>query len=151
MTFLATKNFGKISYSLDAVIDFPQGLPGFEDRRRFLLVRFEHTDPLVFLQSLDDEALCFLTLPARSIDAEYCLRLGADALSVLGLPATRQPHIGEEVLCLAVLSLRETGPTANLLAPVVIHLHSLRAVQAVNADSGYSLQYSFETERAMAC
>jgi len=34
-----------------------------------------------------------------------------------------------------VISVRETGPTVNLLAPLVINLRSLRAVQAVMRDS----------------
>ena len=46
MTPFETKNFGQISYSHDAVIEFPGGLPGFENQHRFLLVRFAHTDPL---------------------------------------------------------------------------------------------------------
>jgi flagellar assembly factor FliW len=151
MTPFTTKNFGLISYSHDAVIEFPSGLPGFEDRQRFLLVRFEQTDPLVFLQSLEDSSLCFLTLPVRSVAIDYRLRLTAEDLSALGLPTNRQPQIAEEVLCLTVLSLRETGPTANLMAPIVVNLRSLKAVQAVNPDSGYSLQYVLETEQAMAC
>jgi flagellar assembly factor FliW len=151
MTPFETKNFGQISYSHDAVIEFPGGLPGFENQRRFLLVRFEHTDPLVFLQSLEDSTLCFLTLPARSVDPDYRLRLEADDLAALGLSLGRQPHIGDEVVCLTVLSLRETGPTANLLAPIVVNLRNLKAVQAVNPASGYPLQYELESHRAMAC
>ena len=48
-----------------------------------------------------------------------------------GFPLTRQPRIGEDVLCLTVLSIRETGPTANLLAPMVVNLHNRKAVQAM--------------------
>jgi flagellar assembly factor FliW len=54
------------------------------------------------------------------------------------------------VLCLAVLSIRETGPTANLLAPVVINPKACRAVQAVAEGGGYSHQHALEPLEA-AC
>jgi flagellar assembly factor FliW len=59
-------------------------------------------------------------------------------LEALGLPAGANPRIGQDVLCLAVLCLRETGTTANLLAPVVVNLKNYRAVQAVSPESKYS-------------
>jgi flagellar assembly factor FliW len=63
-------------------------------------------------------------------------------LGHLGLTASRQPRIGEDVLCLTVLSMHETGPTANLLAPIVVNLRNRRAVQAVSVESEYSLQFA---------
>jgi flagellar assembly factor FliW len=51
-----------------------------------------------------------------------------------------------------VLSLRETGPTANLLAPVIVNLKSLKAVQAVAQEGSYSHQHPLVTEEmAAAC
>jgi len=56
------------------------------------------------------------------------------------------------VLCLAVLSIRENGPTANLLAPVVINLSNGKGVQAVAVSSGYSHQHPMcAAEEAAAC
>ena len=68
----------------------------------------------------------------------------------MGLPLDRQPRLGNEVLCLAVLSLRETGPTANLLAPVVVNLSNYRAVQALAPESNYSHQHALVPEEAPA-
>ena len=72
-------------------------------------------------------------------------------LEVLGLPAHHQPRIGEDILCLAVLSIRKTGTTANLLAPVVVNLKNYRAVQAVTPESGYSHQHLLFPQEAVAC
>jgi flagellar assembly factor FliW len=98
--------------------------------------------PIVFLQSLHPEQLCFLAVPVLTIDPAYQLTVGRDDLRLLGLDASRQPRIGEEALCLAILSAPENGLlTANLLAPVVVELRTRRAVQAVRADSVYSHQH----------
>jgi flagellar assembly factor FliW len=146
-----TQRFGRIAYEPESEIVFSAGLPGFEDRHRFLAVQLPETHPLVFLQSLEDPGLCFVTLPVLAIEPEYRLRLSSEDLERLGFPGGRQPHIGQEVLCLAVLSIRSSGPTANLLAPVVVHLQSLQAVQAVMGDSGYSHRHALSLQEAASC
>jgi flagellar assembly factor FliW len=146
-----TQKFGRISYEQGSEICFPAGLPGFEERRRFLAVQLPNTHPLVFLQSLDDPELCFVALPVLAVDPKYRLRLTPEDLDRLGFSGGRQPRIGPEVLCLAVLSIRATGPTANLLAPVVVNVATLQAVQAVMADSGYSHQHGLLPQEAAVC
>src|SRR5689334_16726938 len=120
MPLLQTKNFGAIRYESEAVFGFPRGIPGFEDRRQFVPVHFAETDPLIFLQSLDDPGLCFLTMPVLGVDSTYRLQMETEDCALIGLPGA-EPKIGEDVLCLAVISLREDGPTANLLAPIVVN------------------------------
>ena len=105
---METKNFGKISFEPDSELEFPGGLPGFDSCRRFVAVRFVESDPLVYLQSLEDPNLCFITMPILAVDPRYKLKVGGEDLDQLGLPQTRQPRIGEDVLCLTVLSVRET-------------------------------------------
>jgi len=151
MPVLETQNFGAISFEPDSVIEFPRALPGFEERHRFLPVQIPLTAPLVFLQSVDEPSLCFPTLPVLAVDPHYQLQMMEEDRELVGLPLDRQPRLGNEVLCLAVLSLRETGPTANLLAPVVVNLSNYRAVQALAPDSNYSHQHALVPEEAPAC
>jgi flagellar assembly factor FliW len=151
MPVVETKNFGRVEYAADTVIEFPRGLPGFESRRGFLPLHQSENDPLVFLQSLEEPALCFVTVPVLVVDPAYRLDAEAEDLALVGLPPGR-PRLGADVLCLAVVSLREDGPTANLLAPVVVNLANRRAVQAVSAACGYSHRHPLRAaEEAMAC
>ena len=136
-----SSHFGRISYEESCTFDFPRGVPGFEHTRRFLPLSLPDRRPLIFLQSLDDPALCFITLPVLAVDRGYRLEVSAEDLAVLELPARPQPRIGQEVLCLAVISLREAGPTANLLAPIVVNLQARRAVQAIAPGGEYSHQH----------
>jgi flagellar assembly factor FliW len=151
MALLETRDFGRISYQPETVIVFPEGLPGFEARREFLALAFPETAPLIYLQSLEDPGLCFIAMPVLAVDPRYRLSLQEEDLRRLGLATDRQPRIGDEVVCLSILSIRETGPTANLLAPVVIHAHTRTAVQAVIAESGYSHQHVLLPEEAAVC
>jgi len=151
MPSFKTKNFGEISYDLDSVLEFPAGLPGFEARRQFATLQFADTKPLIFLQSLEDPGLCFLTLPVLAVDPHYQLTMGAEERVAAGLEQSQPLRIGEDVICLTVLSLRESGPTANLLAPIVINLRTRQAVQAVALDSSYSHQHVLVAAEAPVC
>jgi len=148
---MQTKNFGTINYQPDSELEFPRGLPGFDSRKRFVAVRFVESDPLVYLQSLDDPGLCFITMPVLAVDPRYRLKVNNEDLGEIGLPGVRQPKIGEDVFCLTVLSMREAGPTANLLAPIVINLKTRRAIQAIAPEGDYSHQFELMPEESAVC
>jgi len=135
MPEIVTRQFGSLSYSETAIIEFPVGLPGFENGHRFVLVERSASAPLVFLQNIELPELCFCAAPVEAIDPKYQLAMTEEDERLLG--ASGAP------LCLAILSQAPGGSpvgswTANLLAPVVIDLPSRRAVQAVRADTRYS-------------
>src|SRR5215831_11637246 len=114
-----TKYQGELEYAEEAVIDFPRGLFGFEDQTRFLLIERPALSPLLFLQSLSTPQLCFLALPVFVVHGDYELALTQDDLAEVGLPGDSPTRIGPDVLCLALLTIRENQPTtANLMAPV---------------------------------
>lgn len=137
MTFVSDY-FGPIAVAESSVIEFPNGLPGFEQSRRFLPIESPRQGGLVYLHSLERSDLCFLALPVRSLRPDYELLLATEDLALLELPADRQPAIGRDVAVLALLSLVEgEDPTANLRSPVVIRIATRRAVQAIRPDERY--------------
>ena len=140
-----TRHFGTIEYPEDAVIEFPSGLPGFEDERRFLPVEHPRSAPIMFLQSLLRPEVCFITLPVLAVAANYELSISPEDLRALEFDETRQPVIGVEALCLAVISVSEGAePTANLLAPIVVNLKTRRAVQAIQENGLYGHRHPLE-------
>ncbi len=157
MPQVQTKQFGTIEYREEEALSFPAGLPAFEDEKRFLAVEREETKPLVFLQSLQQAELCFVTLPLLLVEPEYRLAVSAEDLRILGLTdfAARgeQPQIGRDVRALVIMSVTNSRPTANLLAPVVIRNSSRAAgggpvaVQAIRMDSRYTHEQVWEGPR----
>jgi flagellar assembly factor FliW len=134
-----TRYFGPVDYDEQSVMLFPDGIPAFEQEQRFLALRQPINEPLVFLQSLANPNLCFATLPALSACPGYQLSMAPEDLDALRLETGRQPVIGRDVLCLAILSLEENAPpTVNLLAPIVVNLRTLCGRQAIQTDSLYS-------------
>jgi flagellar assembly factor FliW len=141
--------FGKLSYSPDTIIEFSQGLPGFEHERRFIVIEQPQTKPLVYVQSLETPTLCFIALPAQLVDASYRLELSDEDAQQIGFPHAAAAVPGSNVLCLVLLSLREAEVTANLMAPVVISLATRKAVQAISTSGRYSHQHPVEAAEAV--
>ena len=144
MPRVQTKCFGEMDYDPSAVFDFPNGLPGFENEHSFLFLEQPATHPLMFLQSLSSSDVCFILLPILAADPHYRLRLGEDDLAALRLPAGREPRIGREILCAALVCAGHENrpqPTANLLAPIVVNLQERIGIQAILGESGYSHQH----------
>jgi flagellar assembly factor FliW len=151
MPQLQSDYFGTIHYRPESVIEFPRGLPGFDDQRSFVLVEQEINRPAVFLQSLTRPDLCFLTLPASAVAPGYRLYLSDEERAVLGLEQPEPPAGHAALLTLVIVSLAEgRPPTANLLSPVVIHCGRRVGVQSIPSESPYSHQHPLEAEPAAA-
>ncbi len=131
-----TSHLGEIECEPECELFLPAGLPGFEAERRMMPLEIPAQRPLVYLQSLEHPEVCFVTLPVRTIDPQYQLRLSEDDRAALLLDPVRQPEIGADVLCLILLLPASGTVQVNLDAPIVVNLHNSRCIQ------------SFSTERA---
>jgi flagellar assembly factor FliW len=135
-----TRYFGATEYENNDAIVFPSGLPGFPAETRFLVLQRPAEYPVVYLQSTTTAALCFLAIPIPAIEKDYLLRLSPEEAATLG--TTEEPRVGADVLCLALVVVRESGPpTANLFAPIVINLASHTGAQCFNTAGAYSHQH----------
>jgi len=125
---------GEIEWSPGCELYLPLGLPGFEEERRMIPVEVPAQRPLVFLQSLDTEATCFVSLPVRTIWDEFRLRLSEEERLTLLLEPD-QLSIGADVLCLVLLVPFQNTVQANLDAPIVINMHNRRCIQAMSSEA----------------
>jgi flagellar assembly factor FliW len=150
MPSFPTTYFGELEYNSDSVCEFPSGLPGFEEHTRFLLVEQPQTHPLVFVQSLEGPDLCFIAVPVSAVDPEYKLDPTEEDIGALQLTVC-QPRIGEDVACLALMTLEENvAPTANLRSPLVINLKKRIGLQIIHPDSRYSFRHPILCRPEMA-
>jgi flagellar assembly factor FliW len=151
MPKLATVYFPELEYTNEAIFDFPSGLPGFEDQIAFLFIEQPQTRPLVFMQSLINPGLCFLTLPVLTVDPDYRLNLAAEDLTALGMSPGSTPLIGSDVGCFVLMTVSEdSAPTVNMMSPIVINLRARKGVQSVPATSQYSLRHPLVLEKESA-
>jgi len=122
---------GEIESDADSELYFPAGMPGFEDHHRMVAIEVPSQRPVVYLQSLERDEICFAALPVYVIDPSFRLDLSDDERSVLRLPEDGDPSIGADVLCLALLRKSDRTVEASTGAAIVINLHNGRGVQCV--------------------
>jgi flagellar assembly factor FliW len=135
---------GEVEYSSHAVFTFPLGIPGFENEHTFVFLERPDAHPLMFMQSTATPKLCLILMPILAADRHYKLRLAAEDLSALQLPAHKQPRIGKEILCAVVVCASgedRPDPTANLLAPIVVNLKRQIGIQVIQTQVHYSYRH----------
>ncbi len=119
--------FGEIQVDPETVIVFPSGLPGLPDCQRYKLLHEDNPNPQVmWLQSLDDAAICFNVVEAERLGLEYQVALSDDECAEIELNAT------DEACLLLILSRKEAeqpGIAANTQAPIVLNVRTRKALQ----------------------
>ena len=78
---ISTSRFGPIELNDDSVLDFPDGLPGFEHTRRYFLVPHKtvggQASPFRWLQCVDEPALAFPVVNPWTVRPDYAPTINA--------------------------------------------------------------------------
>ena len=126
----------------DTIIEFPLGIPGFENCHRFKLFHREGKNPEIFwLQSLDDPDAVFSLADPDSLKISYELTLDDDEQRALRISP-------EDELRIAVILSRRTGECsaeiggvrANMQAPITINVTKRVALQKPLIDAEISIR-----------
>lgn len=126
---IESPRFGTLDIEPTKIIEFPQGLPGFEDCRRFSLFHPEGEEPKFFiLQSVDDAAIAFHVTDPALLGFSYEIDLSDEEMAAIGLADQGEAAV------VVMLSKREGDPNqgslhANLKAPLVINTRTQRGLQ----------------------
>lgn len=118
---IETYLFGTIEVSPEKVINFPAGLAGFEQSKRFMLAHEEGKEnPATYtLQSLDEPTLAFEIVDPTTLGYNYELVLNDAENALLQSPAA------EDVLVMQILFKQneegKSGIMPILRAPLVIN------------------------------
>ncbi len=147
---IETTRFGAISVDENRVITFPEGLPGFEEHRRFMIVPHPSASDsggvaFQWLQSVEDGTLAFLAMEPSEVFPNYAPRVPAAELEAIS--------VGEKKAAPCLYTLltvpkgNPCGITANLMAPVVVNHASRLAKQVVVSGDDYGLRHRLLPEQ----
>ena len=59
---LDTIRFGELEIKEEDIIEFPEGILGFEDMKKFVIFQMEEGSPLMWMQSVEEAALAFIVI-----------------------------------------------------------------------------------------
>lgn len=132
---ILTTRFGPIEIAANHRVEFPAGLVGIPQLKRFVLVRDPVTSGLSWLQSMRDPAWAFALVQPRTIATGYQVRATIEQLAPIQADDSRDVDI------YAILNRTVQSVTANLQAPILINRRRSLGVQLVLPDSQYPTRF----------
>jgi flagellar assembly factor FliW len=139
-----TSRFGMVEVAEADIVEFPEGLLGFEGLKKFFIVDPADDTLILWLQSLDSPGVAFPMLEPKLFKSDYKVRLSANELRSLRVDSTSS----KDALVYCILTIPEdvTAMTANLKAPIVINGAEQVARQVVLQENEYSVKYPMYRE-----
>lgn len=135
-----TKYFGKLPFEQEEAIIFENGIFGFEDYKKYILIRFDDDKgSLLSLQSIDNENLAFVAVNPFKFIPDYAPILTEEDLK--DLRANSVENLLVYNICVIKDNLGES--TINLRCPIIVNAEIRLAKQVILEDSNYSFRLPF--------
>ncbi len=127
LMIIETHRFGRVNINPDHIIGFDEGMLGFEHLKRYAIILCEATEPIQWLQAVDDPMVSLPIVNPFLIKPDYELDVDDGELHSIGTPSV------EEILIVNAMVLPEQikKATVNLSAPVLINLRTKLGRQIV--------------------
>lgn len=135
-----TRLFGEIDVAEDRIINFTTGIMGFEEYVHYTLIfNAEKKGNIMWLQSLDEPELAFTVMDPMKIVPEYNPVVEDEWLAALGEVETEDDYF---LLSVVTVPSDLTKMTANLKAPIVINMKTMKACQIIVNNDDYQVRYN---------
>ncbi|MGD9140495.1 MAG: flagellar assembly protein FliW [bacterium] len=139
---IKTSRFGEVAIDDDAVISMPEGMLGFSEITRYVLIQHRDGSPFLWYQAVDEPNLAFVVVDAFTFFPDYEIVMSTDDVEVLDC---KKP--GDlAVFLVVVIPDNPEEMTANLRGPLVINVSNKVARQVVLTDDKYSPHHSIMEE-----
>ena len=135
---ITTSRFGELSVNSDDIINFKEGLLGFENLKQFFVVDPGDKTLILWFQSIDDGKIAFPILEPQVYLPDYRINLLPAEMASLNLQNTT------DISVYTALTIPDDvkNISANLKAPIIINNKTKAARQIVLQDSKLEIRYS---------
>jgi len=132
--------FGEIEYDPENILEFPEGLIGFEELRKFIVMPNEKDGPLFWIQSVEDPQVAFVLTDPIGFYYDYKIVPDGRERQKLGIDDKADVHV------LSVVTVPEDlNVTLNLAAPILFAPETNRALQVVLEGTTFSSKTELPT------
>lgn len=144
MTKINSKAFGEIEIEEKQLIEFPFGIPGFEELKEFALLDSGQY-PFYWLQSTKQVEVAFILTDPFLLKPDYQLEVPDSDFESIQLTGEKG-----SALIFTILTVRANGAmiTANLQAPVVINPTNKKGRQVISNNP--ELEIRFDVLKALS-
>ncbi|ARC85335.1 fliW family protein [Clostridium argentinense CDC 2741] len=132
---LNSKHHGVVNYSEEDIIFFKNGLPGFEDLKKFIVFPLKDNDNFSIIHSIEEDLGIILISPFM-VKEDYEFKLEENILEELKI---KEPN---EVMVYTTVTLNSNIEkiTTNLKAPIVINRFSKLGKQIIIDNESYKIK-----------
>ena len=119
------------------IIEFPQGIPGFLEKKRYVLLRLSNESPFLILQSIDEVELAFITISPWDVFPKYDFEINQATEKILKVKDV------DDILVTTICTIKDSidSITVNLAAPVVINFKKSLGKQVVLENNKYITKF----------
>ena len=137
---IKTSRFGVLEVEESRIIHFPEGLLGFPEQRRYIILEHKPGSPFCWLQSLDSPDLAFVMASPLLVKEDYL-----ESLSEKEKPFFHNES-GDDMAVFSLVTIPQgdvEGMTINLTGPLVIDVGAKTGKQVILSESGYDHRHPF--------
>lgn len=143
---LYASSFGEIEINEEDILTFPEGIPGFEDSKRYIIINNpDEQNPFDWLQSVDNGDLAFVIINPFFVKPDYDIVIPQSALEKLKI----KDESDVALYSIVVVPEKLEDMTVNLTGPIVINVREKLGKQIILDDHRYTTKhYIFKTEES---
>jgi len=143
---IESTRFGPLVVDEERVINFPNGLLGFPDHKRFALIQTGEENYFFWLQSADEPNLAFVVTDPAIFFKGYEVPLRDETRHDLGLGAPAEDEVqtlttltaGTFLQVFVICNKVDEWLTGNLLGPLVVNAQNRLAQQVVLTEKKWT-------------
>jgi flagellar assembly factor FliW len=134
---ISTTRFNELEVDKKDIIEFTEGLLGFENLKKFFIVDPGDQTLILWLQSIDDASVAFPIIEPKIFQPNFSVKLLPLELNSLNL----ENLSNASVYTILTIPQNVTEMSANLKAPIIINNKSKTARQIVLQDSKLEVRF----------
>ena len=143
---IQTTNFGPVELDESSILEFPAGVLGFSNFKKFALLQSDENGVFFWLQSTESADLAFVVTDPALWIPDYQANIRKEQMEELGLTEVVDAQV------LVIVNKRDHSLTANLQGPLILNSANRQAMQLVLAEKRWSTRHELVklTEAAAA-
>jgi flagellar assembly factor FliW len=144
---IKTRPFGEIEVQEQQVINFPDGILGFDYVKKYVLLDTQDANsPLKWLQAYEEPELAFIIIRPVDFMREYELVVSMNDIEAVGAVGA------ENLLVFAIVTIpsNPSDMTANLQGPIIINPVTKLGRQAISLSDRYHVRHKILDEMKKA-
>jgi flagellar assembly factor FliW len=134
---IKTRLGGEVEITDRNLVRIAEGLLGFPDFEEFALIPHGEESPFLWLQSVDEPELAFITIDPRIFQPDYLPDVAPDDLTAIGLSDIASAAL----LAIVVIPENPERMTANLQGPVLINPATHLGRQVISRSTKHRVRH----------